>query len=329
MPESSIRFIDMIAGMPCFGAPVKESPIGAEIDRIKELPHAQQLEEMRKIKREEIDKWRRDLEHWRMDPSLGFGREIRERVNDCGIAIIADDAAQWLKDHYDPKDFSFSDIPNVTPPFRRFWIEARELDGHFGFFCESIDLKESKTRRDDIRERWKSTIISFFCKKGRTEVIGQPDIEFTVDELGRFVKPPTVLEKGERALDLFEHFGLGILLSAISFIHCKNIVLTDLPAPAKLNKARVRKGNLPLVRVKTLRIEPMKQILRAEGRLGENGIRKAMHICRGHFKRFSTEKPLFGKHAGMFWWPQTVRGSAESGVVVKDYAIGAPKEVQT
>ncbi len=52
-------------------------------------------------------------------------------------------------------------------------------------------------------------------------------------------------------------------------------------------------------------------------------VEKAMHICRGHFSRYTEEKPLFGKYAGLFWIPMHVRGSVKNGVVDKDYQLAA------
>jgi hypothetical protein len=55
---------------------------------------------------------------------------------------------------------------------------------------------------------------------------------------------------------------------------------------------------------------------------GKDGISlaKALHICRGHFKNFD-DKPLFGKLTGTYWWQPHVRGTAEAGIVEKDYRI--------
>jgi len=74
-----------------------------------------------------------------------------------------------------------------------------------------------------------------------------------------------------------------------------------------------------------LEIDPMKEVLRTEGQVATVGLQKALHICRGHFKTYD-EKPLFGRLKGTFWWPQTLRGSANQGVVLKDYAVKAPLE---
>jgi hypothetical protein len=46
-----------------------------------------------------------------------------------------------------------------------------------------------------------------------------------------------------------------------------------------------------------------------------------MHSCRGHFKTYTPERRLFGKHIGTFWIPPHMRGSKEAGIVKKEYEI--------
>jgi len=36
------------------------------------------------------------------------------------------------------------------------------------------------------------------------------------------------------------------------------------------------------------------------------------------------ERGLFGQQKGLYWWDAHVRGTAERGVVVKDYEVKAP-----
>lgn len=115
------------------------------------------------------------------------------------------------------------------------------------------------------------------------------------------------------------------LAFAISLLHCKNTTVQVQEVPERLQKARQRRGRPPLFRYHMLEIEPMRRILRSEGRSRETGLRRAMHICRGHFKDYR-EKGLFGKetHKGIYWWDMHVRGSAKEGVVAKDYKVKAP-----
>lgn len=114
-------------------------------------------------------------------------------------------------------------------------------------------------------------------------------------------------------------------LLALSLLHCKNVTLETTDPPAKLSKAFQRRNGRPLVRYHTLNIEPMRRVLKHEGQSEKTGLRKAMHICRGHFKDYS-KHGLFGKYKGMYWWESHVRGSADEGAVLKDYNVTTPKQ---
>jgi hypothetical protein len=111
---------------------------------------------------------------------------------------------------------------------------------------------------------------------------------------------------------------------ATSFMHCNNVAL-DLNEPVEKVSARhLRRRGRPLTCYYTLEIDPLRKTLRQEGGAEKTGLKRALHICRGHFKTYTEEKPLFGKRTGTYWWPQTVRGSKARGEVVKDYAVKGP-----
>lgn len=109
---------------------------------------------------------------------------------------------------------------------------------------------------------------------------------------------------------------------AISFLHCKNVTID--PRGVGLNRGK-RVRHEPNFRYHVLVIEPMKKILKTEGRSDEVGLKRALHICRGHFKDFR-ETGLFGKFRDIYWWNPQVRGKVENGIVLKDYNVDAPKE---
>lgn len=46
-----------------------------------------------------------------------------------------------------------------------------------------------------------------------------------------------------------------------------------------------------------------------------------LHLVRGHLKRYTAEKPLFGKYIGTFYVPAHTRGETENGVIDKDYRV--------
>jgi hypothetical protein len=112
---------------------------------------------------------------------------------------------------------------------------------------------------------------------------------------------------------------------AISFCHCKNVTRTE--HTDDRGERFHRREKVPKFKYYVLNIDPMRETLRREGRSGEVGIAKALHICRGHFATYSADHPLFGKYVGTFWRPDHVRGKAEAGVVAKDYGVKVPGAV--
>lgn len=115
------------------------------------------------------------------------------------------------------------------------------------------------------------------------------------------------------------------MLLAISFMHCKNVVIRAERAPDWQQKVAQKRHQHPLVSFRVLDIEPMKKVLRMEGQVQHNGLKRAIHICRGHFKTYTADKPLFGRIAGTFWWEPSVRGSKERGIALKDYNVKMPR----
>jgi hypothetical protein len=110
------------------------------------------------------------------------------------------------------------------------------------------------------------------------------------------------------------------LLLAVSFMHCKNVALERVEPPAKLDRLHRKYCGRPLVRYHTITIDPMRHVLRRDGGSDTVGLKRALHICRGHFATYD-ERPLFGRVTGTFWREAHVRGSAASGVVRKDYRV--------
>src|SRR5262245_37452556 len=136
-----------------------------------------------------------------------------------------------------------------------------------------------------------------------------------------------VLEKEDNErLNLIIIETMALFSIASSFMSCKNVQLIENQAPRHERRQRERECNPPLTKYYTLEIEPMKKILRTEGKSKEVGLKKALHICRGHFAHYTPDKPLFGKVSGRFWIPAHVRGSKEAGEIKKDYKIKIPQK---
>lgn len=150
---------------------------------------------------------------------------------------------------------------------------------------------------------------------------------FTLDEENSFVLKETRLLHGDFKQDIIKDQNMRSALTGLVYtlfcklLSCKNIDTIDNEPPPRLNKSRKKKGKCPIFTYKTLVIKPTskkQQEQEAQG-LWNNRV----HLCRGHFKEYSSDKPLFGKYTGRYWWQPSVRGRNTDGVVMKDYEVKA------
>lgn len=222
---------------------------------------------------------------------------------------------------------------NGRAPWPITWSEYR-LDGaDYGVLSTSFGLN---TESGVVHQRHQVFVGQPF--KGRTAIFYIADIESWCDEQGA---PLPVGENGEQfrlightpqepeqpLQDKIENAAAGatqVILLAMTFANCKNVFLQEHHTPPKVARKRAKAGKPIGTSYKTLLIDPMREVLKTEGNVEKNGLKKALHICRGHFATYTDDKPLFGKVTGTFWKPMHVRGSKERGEVKKDYVIGAP-----
>jgi|WetSurMetagenome_2_1015567.scaffolds.fasta_scaffold17395_2 hypothetical protein len=170
--------------------------------------------------------------------------------------------------------------------------------------------------------KWLQQMIVFH--EGGNKTVKTFCVQFQyLDEMGRICGDSTM----EMALPGFigvENTFLTTFAFALSLMHCKNVTFEIVVVPPKVQKAREKRG-VANITFKTLVIEPLRQQVRREAAAGPTGeqsqIKRAMHIARGHFKDYRNGPGLFGKLQGLYWWDMHVRGSADAGVVVKDYQV--------
>lgn len=132
---------------------------------------------------------------------------------------------------------------------------------------------------------------------------------------------PTYTEADVKNASATVNQHLYYMFAALAFLNCKNVESPEIRPSAKLNKRRVERGKQPLVTYRVLGIAQMGERLRTEGRVGTEGLQMALHLCRGHWKTFKPDKPLFGKHVGTYAWANAAKGDAAHGIRVKDYVL--------
>jgi hypothetical protein len=199
------------------------------------------------------------------------------------------------------------DFPNSSPPYPCFFMESTHPGS---MVCDNGKTVSSMTWCPD---QWGVMFWAEECNGLDFEVYpGSEDMEPTI-------RPPKEAEMVRLDDARWE------MRCALSFLHCKNVVQIEHQPDGVINRERKKVGLKPFVRYHTINIEPMKKVLRTEGRIETEGLKRALHICRGHFSHYSEEKPLFGKYAGTFWVPAHVRGSLDEGLVVSDYNVKGPE----
>ncbi len=297
-----------------------------------------------------LDNWKQFLNDYDYGPirTNGIGESNSwESVRDIlknAVAFDLKNVSYYVSERWQQLKFDPTEIPNVRPPFHTMWLEftnpfseklklrVKKLDDSyvlpggsglddnkygmlFDVWKESSDEIRVGTfifREDVSGEIFFSGGLSWFC-----DASGKPIEQF--DFISKFYlhDDPKMQQETITAVYML----LYVPQLAISFMHCKNIIIHSEEPSAKLQKARERRGKLPLFTFKTLEIKPITKLLKEEGESETKGLQYALHICRGHFKDFSQGKGLFGKNKGLFWWDSQVRGSRQIGAVIKDYKV--------
>lgn len=112
----------------------------------------------------------------------------------------------------------------------------------------------------------------------------------------------------------------------LGVMHCKNVQTNVVEPEAKQSQRHQRRHGQPLTRYHVLDVQPMTRSLDTEGHAQRDGIGAALHRCRGHFKTFRPDAPLFGKLTGQYWWNAYQRGDRRNGTTKTAYRVHPPAE---
>lgn len=191
-------------------------------------------------------------------------------------------------------------------------------------YCDPKAFSESIAPA--ISSKW-TVVASVWLEVGGAARFYPPQLWMWLDNHGKPVLPgycwldSCIFNKATKLEDEVARHCSHLACLAVSFANCKNVSRSNVTAESNPPAKWLRRQKCPEIKCYTLDINPMKQVLRTEGGIETNGLKKALHICRGHFAHYTDENPLFGRITGTFWKPQHVRGSKEFGEVKKDYRI--------
>lgn len=262
--------------------------------------------------------------------------------------IVADDVARYCQAL--PVGTDIADVVStMAPPFNRFFIDIQGVSNvigykAWGFLVTAYDHPQTgPLPGDDGKARWELR-LTMYAELEDWDSMG-PIAEHIVglaedgtwfrhgDGVPYFDAEPAPLTKepdpqeARASMALLVRYVMPALMS-ISLMHCKNVDVHTVSPDEELSRRNKRRRGFRLVRYQVLDVEPMRRILDAAGATeSEGGFRHALHLCRGHFKVFTPDAPLFGRHTGQYWWAPQVRGKAEDGVNLNDYRVSTPGSV--
>jgi hypothetical protein len=264
------------------------------------------------------------------------GRMVLRGLNTWQLPVIVADnvAAYYFQGTLQEQWNIVKDFPNLAPPFECFWIEHKmphritsetgdtdlsQFNIRVGFLI--IGAEREMVEGEDLPDNmhWLLCIELFidYGQRGHRPHGPHGIIRLAIDSEGKLIDTPSMQHYGGAdafTTEVLEKF-IGWIhpaLLTISFLHCKNVTVEENVVPRPLaKKYEARTGTKPCS-YKTLVIEPLKQILRQQGRSDSVGLAKAMHICRGHFADYRQGKGLFGKYHQLVWFPAVVRGTQKS-----------------
>lgn len=121
-------------------------------------------------------------------------------------------------------------------------------------------------------------------------------------------------------------FELYLMSKTFRLLNCRNIISEVVTPSVLINKMREKKNKLPVYEYRVLKVILPKHLGKSTGRPNTVPLNSLpLHTCEGHFKTYTKERPLFGKHAGEFWWPDQVRGDKKNGIIEKEYNVIHPE----
>lgn len=203
-------------------------------------------------------------------------------------------------------------------PYDAIWLDW--TSGHYKFAVLLIDAEGELPRWQN-----EDLVILFFVEQG----IGK-------DKMWDMGSHKVYTKRGPGATCRFHPLGdvslsdmtrkaiehmMMVAETFLLLLNCRNVTTKIVKAPSKLNLKRRKNGKQEIFDYHVLNVTvPSPKNGGYAGRT-EPLFHNRVHLCRGHFKEYTPDRPLFGHLTGLYWWQPHVRGQNKDGIVMKDYHV--------
>ena len=252
--------------------------------------------------------------------------------------LKAQNVANYMMQENDKEGFYSEDFPNIAPPWNNYFIHWTMPKWTYSKKFGKVDLSDSAPNIEFcplmISEKrnfgWLNSLSLFLLVDKKINYFGLQLVPINKDgclnlEMAggnnkfKIIMPQDIIQFYSKDLLTSLHSqSSNISLMATCFCHCKNVDVVTNNIDHALIKRRARDNKIPIQKFYTLNISGNANHSDESSGIGSD---KAFHICRGHFKNFTSEKPLLGKHVGTYWWAMHTKGSKQAGEVTKQYQV--------
>ena len=187
------------------------------------------------------------------------------------------------------------------------------------YLCTTVADSQRFDRKNTVSA---ITQVYFYVNKAGMFDNGESYINLVIptsDGKYQDVNSNVLSQNKTRLMQVLKH-NIFFMSSLMTFLNCRNIVLVDKPQRPSIARHYEKRHKIPQVVYKELEVTPIsyRHNYKATS-VPANSI--PLHLCRGHIKTYTEEKPLFGRITGQFYWHPHMRGNKDNGEVVKDYKL--------
>lgn len=285
------------------------------------------------------EKWRRHFKIYRAKISIYLD------TADFGTPLMVDasEMMEFLPDGSDSPSFVERAGP-VKPGAESLWIEA-EVPGGLPSRPNArrigAMIHHSNTRTSFMLEPWTGVDDEYMIEAYLRDADGlatrlEHDVRFRLDDSGFLnglelmkyqstLRPGAVFANGGNSMVVsgYDDAGAAVAVEAmnrvffsLALMNCRNVSLRERRGGAGVTSTRPTGDAFHEVVIDG----------NSRGTAGARGGADGegpgrRHLARGHFKTFTEDAPLLGKHVGTYWWGWQVRGQEGQGQIEKAYTL--------
>lgn len=251
-------------------------------------------------------------------------RAVLEGFIHEAVAVDVQNVFEWSSHEAKPWGTYSKLVPRRLPfpsMFLEWTAEEQHQDGTITPLLIGCNIFEEVQAQDGVIRLVIATLVksAYETQPMAINIIGP---EFTEEGDLKIASLYTIIETNEGNSEFMNKI-LWVVFPALGFFNCKNVEIRRLEHSRKQAKQFERKFHITKPEYHVIEIH--KATVR---NVYERGISQgiARHACmvRGHFKTYTEENKLLGKHIGTYFWESHVRGEIGTPTL-NDYRVHEPQ----